>query len=179
MRKENEVSYLCPECFKDTGIKIKKWPEIVFNKMDDLDISKSTVENIDTVTDGWVEIYGKCSCGYEGEFIDIDNEFVDIIQYLNNNGYRTTVCCSGHKIDTNNYDYPYLIFICDWDDRTYLEMINKLPESWEIFKTTLSKPLHYTYNSEVRLYCRDLLKYKETYMDDLKEYIYEYFPKMN
>jgi hypothetical protein len=180
MKEGRRVRYLCPVCFKDSNINVIKYPKAKV-KEDNFILTNTNVTDLKYKVETYVDFYGVCkSCGYPVTFIDIDEGMVDIIQYLNNNGYNTEFCCEGHKfIDENNYDVPYLTFYCTWDDKTYLKMVRHLPESWQIYKTSLSKPHDYCYESEIRLYCKHPLKYKETYLKDLKEYIYKWFPKLN
>ena len=66
-----------------------------------------------------------------------------------------------------------MIFYCEWDDKTYLSMLDKLPESWEMFKTDLNKPGNYGFYNEFRLYCRNPIKYPD-YLNDLKKFIDEF-----
>lgn len=166
--KERKVRYLCPVCFKDSGIKMIKQPEYKdFETNNDIK---------DFKVDMYVDFMGICKyCDYEVTFIDIDEGMVDIIQYLNNNHYNTKFCCEGHMSDINNYDYPYLVFSCDWDDKTYMDILNKLPESWEMYLKDTREG--YGFFREFSLYCRNPIKY-ENYLEDLKELIYNNFPKI-
>lgn len=175
-----KVRYLCPVCFEDSGIDLIKYPEIKFNNGEHYNVSH--YDELETVVEPLVTFKAICyNCGYPVEFIDIDEGFVDIIQYLNKGPYTTMFCCEGHKIiDENNYDHPYLIFTCNWDDKTYTKMMEYLPESWEIFKfpvidTDEYHNKYFTTQQEIRLYCRNYYKYPNC-MNDLKEYIYKWFP---
>jgi len=177
---ERKVKYLCPVCFQDSGIDLISYPEsksfiskyVKFKE--DIDESAKSAINVDI----FLDFRGKCKyCNYPVTYIDIDEGMVDIIQYLNSIGYNTIYSCEGHIKDNDNFDYPYLIFECEWDDKIYYKMIVNCPESWEIFKSDLSKPNDYTFNNEFRLYCRNPIKYSH-YLQDLKDYIYNYFPKL-
>lgn len=175
---ERKVRYLCPVCFLDSGIKVINYPKAEFDMSKDIEIEEGFGEYIEPSVDVYLDFRGICkNCNYPVTFLDIDEGIVDIIQYLNFIGYNTIYSCEGHIKDSGNYDYPYLIFDCEWDDRVYFEMIKNLPESWEIFKTDLSTPNNYSFNNEFRLYCRNPIKY-ENYLQDLKDYIYNCFPKL-
>lgn len=172
-----KVRYLCPVCFEDSGINMIKYPRVQFNTIKDYKL-KENIKDFGIKLEAYVDFFGTCnSCGYPVTFLDIDEGMVDIIQYLNNNGYNTIYCCEGHikNKEKGEYDYPYLIMECQWDDKIYYDMIKKCPDSWEIFKTDLSNPNYYTFNSEFRFYCRHPLDYPN-YLQEFKDYVFEYFP---
>jgi hypothetical protein len=171
-----KVKYLCPCCFKDTKIQILKFPTPKFDSTDYM--LGEDVENLELITECWLTIKGKCSkCGYEGEFIDIDDGFVELIQYLNANNYETVYCCTGHEIkDENNYDHPYLVFKCRWDDKTYSNILRHLPKSWKIYRKYLYNSKNFLFDSQISLYCDNYYKYPDC-MKDLEEFIYKWFPK--
>lgn len=50
---------------------------------------------------------GECKCE-NNHFVDIDDDFVKHIQLLNQKGYKTTNCCSGHIDDI--WFRPYVTF---------------------------------------------------------------------
>lgn len=172
-KEERKVKFLCPKCFKDSRIEVLKWPEP--SSISVITDPDSNIKDLSFITEAWLTVKGKCECGYEGELIDIDEGFVELIQYLNENGYETIFCCEGHFIeDENIYDHPYLIFNCIWDDKTYAKILRHLPESWKIYR----KPLDgFGFESEVRLYCKNYYKYPNC-MNNLKEFIYKWFPKL-
>ena len=175
---ERKIRFLCPECFWDSGINLINYPKLDFDISKDIEIENEEIKDLHESTGYWVDFHGTCNnCKRQVTFIDIDEGMVDIIQYMNSIGYETVYCCEGHIKDDNNYDYPYLIFDAGWDDKLYFNMIQLLPDSWEIYKTDLNRPNNYRFDSEFRLYCRNPGKYKD-YLNDLKHYIYTYFPKL-
>lgn len=180
INKKNKVNrkvrYLCPKCFYDSNIEVIKYPEIKFSK-ENVNVDNSDAKNIQFVTDSWLDIYGKCKkCESEVSFIDIDSGFVKIIQYLNSADYITKFCCEGHHIkDEYNYDNPYLIFLCNWDDKTYYKLLDYLPESWQMWKRNISKGEYRFYQEEILLRCTNYYKYPDC-MKDLEDYIFNHFP---
>lgn len=171
---KRDIRYLCPCCFEDTGIKILKYPQT--NGWKDFELEKF-IEDVEFITETWLTVRGKCKCGYEGDFIDIDEGFVDLIQYLNANNYETVYCCTGHEIiDENNYDHPYLVFKCRWDDKTYNKMLRHLPESWKMYRKYLYGNKSFLFDSQISLYCDEYYKYPDC-MKDLDEFIKKWFPK--
>ena len=112
MNKEREVRYLCPQCFKDLGIKLLKHPNVDFEPLRDVNLD-GIIEEIEFKTRAFLDVSSKCdNCGYEGEFIEIDEGFVDILQYMNcDKGYTTVYCCEGH----HDNDFPYF----DASERAY------------------------------------------------------------
>jgi hypothetical protein len=172
---KREVRYLCPECFTDMDIELINMPRIEFSSKNDIKVEGNKAKKIQFVCEGWLSVYGKCNnCKYDGEFIDIDTGFVELIQYLNAGPYITKYCCTGHYIkDENNYDHPYLVFLCNWDDKTYNKMLRHLPESWNMWKINTSKD--FGCYQEIRLYCDNYYKYPDC-IKDLENYIYKWFP---
>lgn len=177
--KERKVRYLCPCCFEDSGINLIKYPEVKFK-----DGEHYTVPHYDklvTIVEPWITFKAECKkCKMYVEFIDIDEGFVELIQYLNSGPYNTMFCCEGHERTKERYDHPYLTFTCGWDDRTYAKMLKELPESWEMFKIPVMdvdeyRNKYFNLLTEIRLYCRNFYKYPDC-MEDLKEYIYKWFP---
>ncbi len=175
---KRDVRYLCPKCFTDMNIEIINFPEIKFSRENDIKVEDNTkAKKIQFVCEGWLSVYGKCTnCKYDGEFIDIDAGFVELIQFLNTGPYITKFCCEGHYIkDKYNYDHPYLIFLCDWDDKTYNNMLEHLPESWKMWKVNTGREGEFGCYQEIRLYCDNYYKYPNC-MKDLENYIYKWFP---
>lgn len=88
---------------------------------------------------GCYEVYdrdlGHCPksiCSYE--VVEIDDLMIPTIRLLNQKGYTTEFCCSGHTYDDGCTSYVCLHnFITDILEEEWIEEIKQvLPESWEM-----------------------------------------------
>ena len=88
---------------------------------------------------GCYEIYNgdlgmcpKASC--EGEVVEIDELMVPAIRLLNEKGYMTEFCCSGHVYDDGCTAYVCLDQLMSeiFEDEDIEQMKKILPETWEI-----------------------------------------------
>lgn len=172
---ERKVRYLCPICFEDSGIDLIKYPEIKFNRGEHY--NSPHYDKFETIVDPWIYFRAKCNkCDNFVEFIDIDDGFVDIIKFLNENGYETKLCCEGHYRSDTDFDSPYLIFECSWGEYEIFKTVQHIPNYWKMYTKKIFFDNDGVYETtRVELYCRDYLKYKDTAMDDLREFI-KYFP---
>ena len=79
----------------------------------------------------------KVSC-YGSEVVEIDDLMLPIIIELNQKGYCTDYCCSGHAYVDNNA--PYILFSNFmheiFEDGEFEKLCEKLPEPWKIEVTT-------------------------------------------
>ena len=75
----------------------------------------------------------KASCGYD-EVVEVDELMLPIIMELNEKGYATDSCCSGHFYD--KYNAPYIMFsdfvFENLDNEELEELFGNLPEPWYI-----------------------------------------------
>ena len=97
---------------------------------------------------------------------------VPIIQKLNKFFYKTSDCCEGHIEDKENFTCGYVVFEANWDDKTYLKLLELLPISLEIYRkdiTTETEPFIIRY--EIKIYCKDQIKYGDTFINDLNNFI--------
>lgn len=74
----------------------------------------------------------KTSC--HGEIIEIDDLMLPTIMLLNQKGYYTAFCCSGHAYEGSCY--PYVAFSSFFNDmlsdKEFNELFKELPDSWQI-----------------------------------------------
>lgn len=75
----------------------------------------------------------KASCGCD-KVIEVDELMLPIIMELNEKGYATDSCCSGHFYD--KYSTPYIMFSdCVFEDlnnEEIAELFSNLPDPWHI-----------------------------------------------
>lgn len=88
---------------------------------------------------GCYEIYngdlGMCpKANCEGEVVEIDELMVPAIRLLNEKGYMTEFCCSGHVYDNGCTSYVLLDSLMSeiLEDEDIAKIRELLPESWEI-----------------------------------------------
>lgn len=76
----------------------------------------------------------KTSCN--GVIIEVDELMLPIIMLLNNKGYITEFCCSGHICEQDNRCYPYITFDSCLNDilsgKDIKSVFSGLPEPWYI-----------------------------------------------
>ena len=75
----------------------------------------------------------KASCGY-GPVVEIDELMIPTIIALNDKGYETSYCCSGHFYD--KCSAPYIAFSCDvigtFGQDELEKLFKGLPEPWYV-----------------------------------------------
>ena len=64
-------------------------------------------------------------CG--GAIFNIDENFIGVIQLLNEKGYATCFCCSGHIWDFPGSAQPYIAFQADVEKQE----LEPLPKGWK------------------------------------------------
>ena len=174
---DKKVRYLCPNCWRDMGIKVITPPKIIFTEAEDIEVeSDDVVSNIELVYDKKVyyDIFGYCkNCGYgaskyDGPFIEIDEGMVEIVQVLNRKGYQTKFCCEGHSLDGS--DIPYIIFKSTWDDSMYNnDIIPMIPDDWEVYRYNDYEDESFTGIYEISMYCNNIAYCIENDIDYLDE----------
>jgi len=74
----------------------------------------------------------KTSC--HGEIIEVDDLMLPVIMLLNQRGYYTEFCCSGHVYEGSCY--PYVAFSSFFNqllnEKEFNELFKELPEPWHI-----------------------------------------------
>lgn len=77
----------------------------------------------------------------EGEPVILDKDFVEIITTLNNKGYKTRACCSGHLNQPNSF--PYIVFEAETApsfemlDKTFIWAIQQQYDKGELSSVTI------------------------------------------
>lgn len=110
----------------------------------------NSIENIKIKTytlggDGETIICPKSDCA-AGEIVDIDELFLPIIKLLNQKGYITKYCCSGHVY--SNIPDTYIVF------KESVKVLPNIPEEFDVENDGVIK-ISYRYSdgvSELELY---------------------------
>ena len=125
--RSGTISLMCPRCYNIYEVALAVMEAATAISTNDL--------HIDDIFLGY-SIYCKCpSCKTEDLFIELDTNIAKAISIFNKKGYKTLYCCEGHKYTENYYDYiaSYIYF----KDRSILEYIDYLPETWFLDYTNI------------------------------------------
>lgn len=84
------------------------------------------------IYDGQMQMCPKANCA--GEIVEIDELMIPTIKMLNEKGYMTEFCCSGHTYDNGCNTYVCLSSLMSevLDNEDYGKIKQMLPSSWEM-----------------------------------------------
>lgn len=91
----------------------------------------------------------KASC--DGQMVvEIDDLMIPIIIMLNQKGYITQFCCSGHMYDSSMGGYilfdDFMEDILEWEE--VKEAFKNLPNTWHVYDNTDKRCLRYSNDSD-------------------------------
>ena len=158
---ERKVVYMCPCCDEIIGIKKKdnvaEYNYTVQDLYRDYDIDSDLI-GVDCKVDlPLLYISCRCNkCGKDVRLIELDEGISYAVQQLRKKGYYTLFSCEGHIIDTENFDYAYIIF----DIPSRCDDIFMLYNVYNIFPTmcwTINRKVLETYRdgSTVEIYMKN------------------------
>lgn len=125
------TSIMCPDCFAVYAVRQSGM------------VLAAADECIDLLAD--VSYHIQCAhCDFSGHGIEIDPPIANAVSKLNQLGYKTTLCCSGHADD--QYNNAFIKFDKEYDFKT-------LPSCWEKDENFIRSTINSVADSMFALNC--------------------------